>query len=115
MADNKRDIAAIERLLKKHGDVNLSEALQKAKNPRGGAPLVWHNRRLSDLWLEVESAIDGGAMKIRQVCEKIAKREKLSVKFIEKKYREARRGLKAFEPYRKEILRGYRSRVHQDS
>ena len=55
MTRNKRDLAALERVWRKLGDVKISEALQNVRNPRPGQPVKWDVQRLVDVFLGVES------------------------------------------------------------
>lgn len=89
MTRNKRDLAALERVFRKLGDVKISEAVQNLRNPRPGQPVKWDVQRLVDVFLGVE-AIKAMDIKPTRAFHDFAIYSKLSVPQVKYAYREGR-------------------------
>jgi hypothetical protein len=88
MADNKRTIATLTRLLKKYGDVQLSRALELEGNKLAGRRPDWDLERLWELYMDVEAARADGR-KLTQARKAIATYYGIGPKVVEKRHREA--------------------------
>jgi hypothetical protein len=87
---SKHDIATLERLGKKFGDVKLSEAVENLKHPRNGHPLKWNVHKLADVWLGVE-AIKAVGIKPNKAFNEFATFSNLTVPKVKYAYGKARR------------------------
>jgi hypothetical protein len=103
VADNRRALALLERLLAEHGDVRLSEAIRAESSRRPGRPRAWDEDKLVDVFLEVAIAIASG-MRPRQACKAIAEYRSVALKVVEKRYAEGRAKLRSDLPGGIDIL-----------
>lgn len=103
----KRDAAALSRLLKKYGDIKLSEALQKVRNPINHRPQKWGLHTRIEVFLGVE-AMRAAGLKVTQAWKEFAKYSSglFSVNTVENLHSEGRERFgPIFEGYESEILR----------
>jgi hypothetical protein len=100
-----RDIATLERLIDKHGDVKLSELLERLSNTRPGRPPKWDFHSYKYVYFAVEAMRAAGFKPVEAQTE-CAKYLKTTENIIEKLHRQARKDIgPLFRPHAAKILR----------
>ncbi|MET3838751.1 hypothetical protein [Bradyrhizobium sp. OAE829] len=95
MIRNKRDLATLERLWRKFGDVKISEAIHKLRNPRAGQPIKWDMSKVVDVFLGVE-AIKSIGLKPERAFNEFTSYSKLTLPQVKYAYAKGRHIAKPF-------------------
>jgi hypothetical protein len=104
----KRDAATLQRLLDKHGDLKLSEVLEKVCNPRAGRPPSWDAFMLNEVYLGIEAMKAAGVKSPRS---QFAKFHKLSKDIVDARYRQGRKHLEPFFKFSEREIKGYTAQI----